>query len=58
MGWVSDLAAQLRRIAVMDEKVDRLGAETAALARDLRDVDRRVVRIEAMIEAAQARRLR
>lgn len=55
MSWLSDLGANLKKIVLMEHKLDQLGEEVRSLRRDVLDHGHRLVRIETMIEMAQAK---
>lgn len=55
MSWLQDLGANLKKIVLIEHKVDQLGEEVKALRADVLDHGHRLVRIETMIEMAQAR---
>lgn len=54
MSWLTELTANLKRIILMQDKIDRLGEEVKLLRADVTDHGRRLIRIETMIEMAQA----
>lgn len=54
MSWLQDLGANLKKIVLIEHKVDQLGEEVKALRADVLDHGHRLVRIETMIEMAQA----
>lgn len=54
MNWLNELGGNLRKIILMQDKIDRLGDEVKSLRTDVRDHGYRLVRIETMIEMAQA----
>lgn len=55
MSWLSDLSSNLKKIILMQDKVDRLGIEVRELRTDVGDHGNRLIRIETMIELAQSR---
>lgn len=55
MSWLTDLSGNLKKIILMQDKVDRLGDEVRELRADVVDHGNRLIRIETMIELAQAR---
>ena len=55
MSWLKDLGEHLKKIVLMEHKIDQLGEEVKILRADLLDQGNRLVRIETMIEMAQAR---
>jgi hypothetical protein len=46
MSWLDRLLAAIKGAAIIGERVERLGGEVVALARELREIDRRVSRLE------------
>lgn len=55
MSWLTDLSGNLKKIILMQDKVDRLGTEVRELRADVVDHGNRLIRIETMIELAQGR---
>ena len=55
MSWLKDLGANLKKIVLMEHKIDQLGDEVKNLRADVLDHGNRLVRIETMIEMAQAK---
>ena len=53
----SDLRSTLRSIIVMEEKIDRLAAAVEKMAGHIEDHEKRLIRIETLIELARERRL-
>ena len=58
MSLVSDALAAMRDFVVLSEKVERIGELVDELADEVRAQDRRLVRLETMVEMAQADRTR
>lgn len=56
MGLLGDVAAQLRRVVLLDDKVERLVADVVAMKREVNGLDRRVLVIETLIAAAREAR--
>ena len=54
MSWLKDLGANLKKIVLMEHKIDQLGDEVKSLRTDVLDHGSRLIRIETMIEMAQA----
>ena len=52
-----DRRSTLRSIMVMEEKIDRLGAALEKIAGHVEDHEKRLIRIETLIELARERRL-
>ena len=50
---MKEAIAALREVLLLTEKVDNAGKLLSEMAAELRDHDRRLVRIETMIEVAQ-----
>jgi hypothetical protein len=57
MGVYDDVKRTLRSLVLMEERLDRILEKAAAHDAALTDHERRLVRIETMIEMAQRRRL-
>ncbi len=55
MSWLNDLGENLKKIVLMEYKIDQLGEEVRNLRTDVLDHQTRLVRIETMIEMAQSR---
>ncbi len=49
----SDFAEQIRRIILMQDKIDRLADGVSGLSDQIMDHEKRLIRIETMIEMAQ-----
>jgi hypothetical protein len=49
MSWLDKVLDAIKTAAVIDDRVDRLAVEAADLARELREIDRRVARLEGII---------
>ena len=58
MSLVSDALAAMRDFVVLSEKVERIGELVDDLADEVQAQDRRLVRLETMVEMAQADRTR
>lgn len=58
MRLLDRLFAGIKRVIELDAKVERLGRATEALHVDLRDLDRRLIRIETALELASDGRFR
>lgn len=52
MSWLSDLLAGVRRVVLLEDRVDRLDRSVEALAAKVSDVRDRVIRLEGLIEGA------
>jgi len=55
MSWLNELGANLKKIILLQERIDRLGDEVKSLRTDVLDHGNRLIRIETMIEMAQGR---
>lgn len=49
MSWVDKILEAIKGAAIIGDRVERLGAETADLALWMRDLDRRVSRLEGIL---------
>jgi phage shock protein A len=56
MTFWSDLRDAVRRAILMEDRLERLNAEVDRSSEQLRDHERRLTRIETMIEIARANR--
>ena len=52
----SDIRDSVRKIILMQDKIDRLASGLSRLSTDVMDHEKRLIRIETMIEMAQVRR--
>ncbi len=57
MSTLKDAISAIREVLLLTEKVNSTGMLLSELAKELRGHDRRLVRIETMIEIAQTQRL-
>ncbi len=57
MSTLKDAISAIREVLLLTEKVNSTGTLLSELAKDLRGHDRRLIRIETMIEIAQTQRL-
>ena len=55
MGWSDKIFEALRTSVVLNERVTGLAGKMERLDRDVRELDRRVVRLETFIEIAETR---
>ncbi len=53
MSAVKDAISAMKEVLLLSDKVERAGAMLSEISRELRDHDRRLVRIETMVEMAQ-----
>ena len=51
-----DIKDSVRKVILMQDKIDRLAGGLARLSVDVMDHEKRLIRIETMIEMAQVRR--
>jgi len=56
MSTVGDAIKAIKEVLVLTEKVDRTGQLLSEIAVEMREHDRRLVRIETMIEIGQRQR--
>ena len=57
MSTLKDAISAIREVLLLTEKVSSTGTLLSELAKELRGHDRRLIRIETMIEVAQTQRL-
>ncbi len=57
MSTLRDAISAIREVLLLTEKVNSTGMLLSELAKELRGHDRRLIRIETMIEIAQTQRL-
>lgn len=53
MSWVTDLGDSLKKIILMEDKIDRLLGEVNGLGDTVLDHEKRLIRIETMVEVAK-----
>lgn len=56
MSASSDIKDSVRKIILMQDKIDRLAGGLSRLSADVMDHEKRLIRIETMIEMTQPRR--
>jgi len=56
MSLLSDVVAGLKTAIQLEERVTRMAASVSEVARDLRDIDKRLVRVETVIEIGLSNR--
>lgn len=56
MGITDKFYEAMRVYLVLNDKVSRLSEEVKGLSNDVRDIDRRVVRLETFLEIAQVQK--
>ncbi len=54
MSAIGDIKADLKTAVELTGKVDRLDRSVEGLASDLRDIDRRLIRVETIIEVTRS----
>ncbi len=57
MSTISDVMTAMKDVLLLTDKVDRSGKILSELARELRDHDRRLIRLETMVEMAGNRQI-
>ncbi|HYK39055.1 MAG TPA: hypothetical protein VEU98_03455 [Candidatus Eremiobacteraceae bacterium] len=50
MSWASDAIGAIRKIVLLEDRVERLAGQVDSLAEVCKDMDRRLVRLEAKFE--------
>ena len=50
MSWASDAIGAIRKIVLLEDRVERLAGQVDSLAEVCKDIDRRLVRLEAKFE--------
>lgn len=53
MGALKDVMTAMKEVLLLTDKVDRAGQVLSEIAVELRDHDRRLIRLETMIEIAR-----
>lgn len=53
MSTLKDVMSAMREVMLLTDKVDRAGATLSEIARELREHDRRLVRLETIVEIAK-----
>lgn len=54
MSTLKDVIAAMREVLVLADKVERTGNVLTEISRELRDHDRRLVRLETLVEVAKS----
>jgi thioredoxin-like negative regulator of GroEL len=54
MSAIKDAIAAMKEVILLSEKVERAGELLSDVSKELRDHDRRLVRLETLIEVAKA----
>ena len=53
MSTLKDVVSALKEVLLLTDKVDRAGKMLTEMASELRDHDRRLIRLETMVEVAK-----
>ena len=53
MSTVKDVISAMKEILLLTDKVDRAGTVLSEIANELRDHDRRLIRLETVVQIAQ-----
>ena len=54
MSTVKDVISAMKEILLLTDKVERAGTVLSEISNELRDHDRRLIRLETMVEIAQS----
>jgi len=54
MSMVTDAIGAMKEVLILTEKVDQAGKTLSELSKELREHDRRIVRLETYVEIGQA----
>lgn len=54
MSAIKDAIAAMKEVILLSEKVERAGGLLSDISKELRDHDRRLIRLETMVEVAKA----
>lgn len=54
MSTLKDVMSAMKEVMLLTDKVDRAGSVLSEMASELRDHDRRLVRLETIVEIAKA----
>ena len=57
MSVIKDAMAAMREVLLLTDKVDRVGSLLSQISDELRDHDRRLIRLETLVEVAKMRKL-
>ncbi|HHD63304.1 MAG TPA: hypothetical protein ENK96_02835 [Desulfobulbaceae bacterium] len=55
MSTLKDVISALKEVLLLTDKVDRAGMVLSEISSELRDHDRRLIRLETMVEVSRAR---
>jgi hypoxanthine phosphoribosyltransferase len=53
MGAIKDVMAVMKEVLLLTDKIDRAGKTLSEISNELRDHDRRLIRLETMVEVAR-----
>jgi hypothetical protein len=53
MGAIKDVMAVMKEVLLLTDKIDRAGQTLTEISNELRDHDRRLIRLETMVEVAR-----
>ena len=53
MGAIKDVMAVMKEVLLLTDKIDRAGQTLSEISNELRDHDRRLIRLETMVEVAR-----
>ena len=53
MGTLKDVMSAMKEVLLLTDKVDRVGKVLSDISNELRDHDRRLIRLETMVEIAK-----
>ncbi|MCG8636469.1 MAG: hypothetical protein MI863_21730 [Desulfobacterales bacterium] len=56
MSVVKDAVAAMKEVLILSEKIDQAGKTLSEVSKELRDHDRRIVRLETYVEIGQVQR--
>ncbi len=56
MSALKDVIAAMKEVLLLTEKVDRAGVMLSELSKEMREHDRRLIRLETLVELAQGRK--
>jgi hypothetical protein len=54
MSAIKDAIAAMKEVILLSEKVERAGGLLSDISKELRDHDRRLIRLETLVEVAKA----
>ena len=57
MSVIKDAVAAAREVLLLTDKVDRVGVLLSQISDELRDHDRRLIRLETLVEVAKMRQV-